>query len=256
MNACSPTTARPTARSARHRRATASRRTRSGIDRRPAVERHGAAALEDQRRSELATAPESGNAGTGQSDGGCGRLSGARRSRVASAISSMNVHCDVILAQLTRLALPSAGATPRRARRDSTSTPAASTGASTASRHARLLALGLDEILVAIDAGERRDVAHATTPAASARASPRAPRRTDGRDRVTEIVLAVAERALAVLPRLAPVDRRQRDQSRRSAPQRRAARLGIERAALLQRVPIRRVVIDAPRRRDRRRTAR
>jgi hypothetical protein len=60
-----------------------------------------------------------------------------------------------------------------------------------------------------------------------------------GRNRVTEIVLAVAERALAVLPRFTPVDRCQRDEKDTVGPVQR------ERAPLLERVAVGGVVIDA-----------
>src|SRR5262245_48549066 len=70
----------------------------------------------------------------------------------------------------------------------------------------RLLALCLEKILVAIDAGQRRDVAMA--PVGQQRRLEAGERggNTHRRDGVTEVVLAVAERALPILPRLAPVD--------------------------------------------------
>ena len=65
------------------------------------------------------------------------------------------------------------------------------------------------------------------------------------RDGVTEIVLAVAERPLAVFPRFAPMNRRQRDeQDVRSAAERALPRAFVEQAAQFERVTIRGVVID------------
>ena len=60
----------------------------------------------------------------------------------------------------------------------------------------------------------RVDVESLSRSPATATASAPAKHRRSARDssnRVTEIVLTVAERALAVLPRFAPVDGRQRD---------------------------------------------
>jgi hypothetical protein len=61
----------------------------------------------------------------------------------------------------------------------------------------------------------------------------------DRRNGVTQVVLAVSKRAFAVLPRLAPVDRRQRDEKQPFRP------FQVERAALLERVAVGGVVIDA-----------
>src|SRR5438309_4902796 len=87
-------------------------------------------------------------------------------------------------------------------------------------------------------------------PLGTARRAPAGERRgeADGGDRVAAIVLAVPERALAVLPRFATVNRRERDKQRRV----RIAddcrpRGGRERAPLFERMPIRRVMIDARR---------
>src|SRR5262249_1686241 len=64
------------------------------------------------------------------------------------------------------------------------------------------------------------------------------------RNRVTEIVLAVAERALAVLPGLAPVNRGERDEPRRRVADGVRPDGRVERAAVLQRMTIGRVVPD------------
>ena len=70
----------------------------------------------------------------------------------------------------------------------------------------------------------------------------------DSGDRVAEVVLAIAECPLAVLPRFAPVDGRQRDeQDVTSARVRRHPRVRVERASLLEHVPVRSVVIDGGR---------
>ena len=61
------------------------------------------------------------------------------------------------------------------------------------------------------------------------------------RDGVAEIVLAVAERALAVFPRLAPVNRGQRRRARRSVRPVDTANA----ARCSKRVPVRRVVEQA-----------
>ncbi len=65
----------------------------------------------------------------------------------------------------------------------------------------------------------------------------------DGRDRMTEIVLAVPERPLAVLPRLPPVDRRQGHEDDVFALRHRRPITLIEGTALLEDVPLCVVVV-------------
>src|SRR5436189_4860007 len=68
---------------------------------------------------------------------------------------------------------------------------------------------------------------------------------------MTEIVLAVPKRALAVLPRLAPVNRREHDEpGRRFRSHDALPDIRAERTPLLERVPIGGIVVDAGRRRD------
>ena len=114
----------------------------------------------------------------------------------------------------------------------------------------RLFGLGAVEVRVPIDADERGKPRR--RPAGDNRARPSHERRSHphGRHGVPDVVLAVAERAFAVLPGLTPVDRRQRGEEaalwqpcRRGRP-----RLRAEHAAFVERVRIRRVV-------DRRRLA-
>jgi len=104
---------------------------------------------------------------------------------------------------------------------------------------ARLLAFRLDKILIAVGASQRGDLRLRPLGQHLGVETGNRSGDADSRDRVPEIVLAVPERTLAVLPRLAPVDRRQRDEKRIVALLRR------ERAALLERVPVGRVVVHA-----------
>src|SRR5438128_594245 len=80
-------------------------------------------------------------------------------------------------------------------------------GTSNGEHAAGLLSLGVDEILVAIDAGKSAHVR--MRPVRQHRRAPADKRggHADGGDGVTEIVLAVSECAFAVLPCLAPVNR-------------------------------------------------
>ena len=76
------------------------------------------------------------------------------------------------------------------------------------------------------------------------------PLTTDGRDGMSQVVLAVAERALAVFPRLAPMNGRERNEKcvRRetgSSESGEIPRCGLEDRAPLEGVPIGRVVPDA-----------
>src|SRR5258707_1220407 len=77
---------------------------------------------------------------------------------------------------------------------------------------AGVFAFGFEEILIAIETGHRRNVV--VRPRWLQR---RAPSDEPGGDRdgtagVSEVVLAVAERPLAVFPRFAPMNGRQRDE--------------------------------------------
>ena len=109
----------------------------------------------------------------------------------------------------------------------------------------RLFALGIHEVFVTIDAcecGKRRlrPLRHKTGAPAD-----RGSRIDEGGNRVAQIVLTVAERALAVLPRFAPVNRRQRDDQQIVPPARGLApRTRVDDAPELQQMTVRRVVID------------
>jgi hypothetical protein len=72
-------------------------------------------------------------------------------------------------------------------------------------------------------------------------------REGDRGDRMAEVVLAVAKRSLAVLPRLAPGDRAEAEQQarRRQAAAQRGPGVGIDGGAALERVQQRTVVIEA-----------
>ena len=113
---------------------------------------------------------------------------------------------------------------------------------------ARFFALGLDEILFSIDAGERRD--RCLRPGGQHDGAPACDRgrEADRGNGMPEIVLAVTERPLTVLPGLAPMNGRERDQQDVDRPSElRHPRLRTERASLLERMTIRRVVIDGRR---------
>ena len=107
----------------------------------------------------------------------------------------------------------------------------------------RLFALGVDEVVVAIDSGQQRDVRVGPVRQDSRAQAGERGRDPDRRDGVTQVVLTVSKRAFAVLPRLAPMDGGQRDEACRAAS-RRTPRRHAERAASLDHVPIRCVVID------------
>ena len=227
------TTARPTALRPRQRRRRASQERRA-IDRGPAVEarRRCGAAGAARRASTFAVrtgaelplaAPAPAIVRPGSS--------------VARAISSMNVHCTC--SSLSWLARPYHTPVPDRARRER-DRPRATAEARRPDHSddaAGLFAFRVDEVLVAIEADQRGDVAMRPG-GQQPRRQPERGRDADGGERVAEVVLAVAERALAVLPRLAPVDRRQR----RRADVRSAGRMPsrharcVERAAPLERV--------------------
>ena len=113
---------------------------------------------------------------------------------------------------------------------------------------ARFFPLRLDEVLVAVHAGERRD--RTMGPLCQEHGTPAGERRPegDGGEGVTEIVLAVTEGSLAVLPCFAPVDGGERDQHEiRVAAHRCRPCALIERAAQLERLPIRRVMVHSRR---------
>ena len=82
-----------------------------------------------------------------------------------------------------------------------------------AERHdaAGLFAFGLNEILVAVHAGQRRDCT--VWPGRQQGGAPSYQRRcvAECSDGVSEVVLAIPKRAFAVLPRLTPMNRRERD---------------------------------------------
>ena len=109
---------------------------------------------------------------------------------------------------------------------------------------AGLLPFGFEEIFVAIDAGCRGDVA--VRPRRRQRATPS---HDGGANRyggycVSHVVLAVAERALAVLPRFAPMNGGQRDEQHvRPSATGAIPRTRVEHAAHLERMTIRGVVI-------------
>src|SRR5204862_7939887 len=92
----------------------------------------------------------------------------------------------------------------------------------------RLFALGVDEVVVAIDSGQRGDVRVGPVRQDSRAEAGERGGDPNRRDRVTEIMLTVAEGAFAVLPRLAPMDGGQRDEACRATsrrtPRRHAAR--------------------------------
>ena len=152
---------------------------------------------------------------------------------------------DVILAQLTRAARPLAA-------RDGGGEPFRRVARALERRRGgqrhdarRLFALGFDEVFVAVDARGRGN--RTLRPGGQQRGAPSGEAGGDGhgRDGVSEVVLAVAERPLAVLPRFAPVNGRERDQhdvvsSADSAP----PRVVVERASQFERVTVRRVVVD------------
>ena len=137
----------------------------------------------------------------------------ATGSRVAAAISSMKVHWT--WSSLNWLARPVQR--PRGRRREGLATDAWRAGDS---HHRRRLTTmrhpgssrsastkSSSRSMPVSDAMSACDHSGSIAPPAGERGGD--PNR---RDRVTEIVLAVAERAFAVLPRLAPMDRGQRDE--------------------------------------------
>ena len=73
------------------------------------------------------------------------------------------------------------------------------------------LVFGFGEVLVAIDAGHRDRTVRPRRQQSGTPSDERGGGR-HGRDRVTQVVLAVAERPLSVFPRFAPMNGRQRDQ--------------------------------------------
>ena len=152
---------------------------------------------------------------------------------------------DVVLAQLARPARPLATRDGSRELVRDIGRPLERRRGGQRHDASGLFAFGVDEVLVAIDAGRRAN--RALRPRGQERRAPPGEAGGDGHGRhgVAEVVLAVAERPLAVLPRFAPVDGRQRDEhdvvsSRDSAP----PRVAIEYASLFERMTVRRVVID------------
>ena len=160
---------------------------------------------------------------------------GVRGLRVASCARSMSGHCTCSV--LNRFGLPDqcavrAAATQRIDRRRLARPDPKQT--------VRFLALCRRVVGVAVQTEQRCDILvgdsieHPRLPAERGR------RVADGRDGVAAVVLAVAERAHAVLPRFAPVDRGETDDHAMLDPRRRA----VPARALLERVVTADVVID------------
>ena len=201
--------------------ATGGRRRRS-IDRnasrrRPlcGVEGQRASALQDDR---LARFVRHGHweLGVGRFGSRNARIRRSRRfpdSRVAADTSSMIGQSTRRRAQSVRAAAPGPAG---RGRRTALTDRCSSHGARIAGGHDGdafgLFALGVGVIRLAIEAEQRRDLR--VGPPRQQRQPPSEQRRREPQraDRVAGVVLAVAERALPVLPRFAPVNRRQRDE--------------------------------------------
>src|SRR5262245_46288526 len=117
----------------------------------------------------------------------------------------------MVFAQLRGVARPAPCADGAKQRVCARGEPSRQGPGSEKQKTSRLFSLGVDKVAVAVQANKFRNVP--MRPGGNELGPPSQHRRrqADGRNRMTEIVLAIPERALAVLPRLAPMDRRQRD---------------------------------------------
>ena len=109
-----------------------------------------------------------------------------------------------------------------------------------------MLRLGAGAILLPVHAQQCGDLFVGPVGQQPQRPSEERRRYAKCRDGVSDIVLAISERALAVLPRLPPLNRGQCDEESLAAAQKRPPGWRWKRRALLERVFARRVVKDAP----------
>ena len=229
-----------------------------GIDRRAAVKRDGAAALEQQRPlRQPGDRPIESFARPIGADFACHE----RRSRAAGVACGT---CDVVdnrpahvaVAQVIGLSRPRAGAHGRNQRGAVVRRELAGPGRRDDREHAaRIVPFGVGIVRVAIEADQRRDLVVRPVRQHHGAAAGDCRRHRQRGHGVAEVVLAVAERALAVLPRLAPVDRGQHHEPGVRFGNSAAPLPRIDAAALVERVSIGGVVIHARRWNSRDRTA-